>query len=240
MKVQKHINIVDEPSWYRCKQVEFIGETAVWELSQTGKYGFLTAYRQAPHRQLVLATDDTALRAFVKAWGPLRTSLDAWDGSDPIAFYRSQRDLFLAWVLLLAALRKNEGPHDAVINLLRQDSEPFAIPILRYLGLPVGANYEFDESVWDRLASTSESEIIWICDLLVGGFPISSLAHSLSFEKKPKGLQLAARLKFVGLMDALYWMIWQDVFLQNPFQFCVECGKLILSTTAHARKFLSH
>jgi hypothetical protein len=237
MKVQLHINDTDEPNWYRCKQVEFTGETATWELSRTGKYGLLAAYQMAPHRQLVQATNDDALRAFVRAWGPLRMSLDSWTGSDPIIDYRHKRDHFRAWVLLLTAIQKNEGLHDTVLDLLRQDPKSFAIPIMGHLGFPVEPNAGFNEADWKRLANTSKSEIVWICDFLVGAFPVSSLAHSLSIKQTRKKLQLAARPKFMGLTDALYWMVWQDIFMDNPFQFCVECGKLIPFTSRHARRF---
>jgi hypothetical protein len=236
MKHQHRINKHGEPNWYRCRQVEFTGETATWELSQTGKYGLMTAYQRAPHRQLVQATNDDALRAFVKAWGPLRMTLDpdVWVGSDPIPVYRRQRDLLRAWVLLLTAIQKNEGLHDAVVGLLRHDSEPYAVPILHHLGLP---GTEFDEAAWERLAVASKGEIVWICDCLVGSFPLTSLAHSFAILQTGKELTLAARPKFLGLMDALYWMVWQDIFRDNPFQFCVECGKLIPSTSRHARRF---
>ena len=236
MKHQHRINKHDEPDWYRCRQVEFTGETATWELSRTGKYGLLAAYQKAPHRQLVQAADDDALRAFVKAWGPLRMTLDpgVWAGSDPIPGYRRQRDLLRAWVLLLTAIRKNEGLHDAVVDLLRCDPEPFAKLILPQLGL---ANARFDKAAWERLADASKSEVLWICDYLVGSFPVTSLAHSFSIQQTRKGLHLAARPNFLGLMDALYWMVWQDIFRDNPFQFCVECGKLIPSTSRHVRRF---
>lgn len=237
MKVQNHINRTDEPVWYRCKRVEFTEETATWELSQTGKYSLLAAYQKMPHRQLFQAADDDALQTFVKAWGPLRMSLDSWAGSDPIHVYRRERDRFRGWVLLLRAIQENESLHEAVINLLREDPTPFAVPILHHLGFSVGPNAELDEEVWNRLASASRGEILWICDLLVGSFPVTSLAHSFAIKQTPRGLHLAARPKFLGLMDALYWMVWQDIFRDNPFQFCVECGKLIPSTSRHARRF---
>jgi hypothetical protein len=237
MKLQHRINDNDGPNWYRCKQVEFTGETAIWELSRTGKYGLLAAYQMAPHRQLVQAVDDVSLRAFVKAWGPLRINLtpNEWAGSDPIPVYRRQRDTFRTWVLLLTAIQKNEGLHNAVIDLLQQDSDPsITTPILDHLRFP---NTGFDGTAWERLAGASKKEIIWICEYLLGSFPLTSLTHSFAIRQTPKGLDLTARPVFLGLMDALYWMVWQDIFRDNPFQFCVECGKLIPSTSRHARRF---
>jgi hypothetical protein len=237
MKVQHHINSADEPKWYRCKRVDFTGETANWELSRTGQYGLLTAYQKTPHRQLIQATDDDSLRAFVRAWGPLRMTLDSWTGSDPITLYRSQRDAFRAWVQLFAAVQKGEALYEAVVNLLHQDPVPFAIPIRHHLGLPAEVNAGFDEAVWMRLAKASKDEIVWICRFLVGAFPVSPFAHSFAINQTRKGLNLVARMNFLGLMDALHWMLWQDIFSDNPFQFCVECGKLIPFTSRHARKF---
>ncbi len=236
MKHQQRINEIDGPIWYRCQQVEFTGEMATWELSKTGKYGLMAAYEKSPHRQLVLATNDNALRAFVKTWGPLRMTLDpdVWAGSDPIPVYRRQRDLLRAWVLLLTAIQKNDGLHDAVGDLLRHDPEPFAKQILPRLGLR-GAG--FDEAAWERLAGASKKEIIWICEDLVGSFPLTSLPHGFAVKESRKGLCLSARPNFLGLMDAIYWMVWQDIFRDNPFQFCVECGKLIPSTSRRIRRF---
>jgi hypothetical protein len=241
MKVQKHVNTNYYPDhgscWYRCRKVEFIGEKVIWELSETGRYELVDAYHQAPHRQLIQAIDDAALRAFVRAWGPIRSSLDSWAGSDEIACYRRQRDLFQAWVRLIASIQKNEALHDAAANLLRQLSEEFAPAVLEVLGLPSGPNIGFDELGWNRLANASRSEIIWICNILVGALSFSPLVHSLSIESNRGGLRLTAKPSFLGLLDALRWMTWQDIFLDHPFWFCVECGKLILSENRHARRF---
>lgn len=239
MKVQNHINDTSRSKWYRCKRVDFTGETAYWELSRTGEYGLLEAYQRTPHRQLFQANDDDSLRAFVKAWGPLRLTLDSWTGSDPLTLYRSQRDLFRAWVQLLAAIQKGEALHEAVMDLLRRDPEPFAIPLRHQLGFTAEPNSVFDETVWMRIASASRDEILRICRFLVGSFPVSPLAHSFAINQTRKGLHLVAKMNFLGLMDALHWMVWQDIFMENPFQFCVECGKLIPFTSRHARRFCS-
>ena len=46
-----------------------------------------------------------------------------------------------------------------------------------------------------------------------------------------------ASLFINNLIEALFWMIWQDVSQKKPFKFCAECQRLIKQKTAHERKF---
>jgi hypothetical protein len=39
-------------NWWRCRRVEFDDGVATWELGESGKYSFSTAYQAAPHIQL--------------------------------------------------------------------------------------------------------------------------------------------------------------------------------------------
>ena len=113
MKVQHRINAAGG-HWYRCSRVEFIGETAQWELNPNSRYSFYEAYRRAPHRQLVEANDDTRLRNFVKAWGPLRVTLDSWSGSDPIERCRLERDKLRATIQVLTSVEDGVEQRNAL------------------------------------------------------------------------------------------------------------------------------
>jgi hypothetical protein len=114
MKVQHHINsskltdglYPNVNGWYQCKTVMFEGETATWELSRTGHYDFMDAYKMNPHRQLVQATNDNLLRAFIRAWGPLRMVLGVWSGSDAIDDYRKARDRITVATRVLASVEE--------------------------------------------------------------------------------------------------------------------------------------
>src|SRR4051812_29999744 len=121
MKAQKHVNMHSPRAfWYRCKRVVFEQGLVKWELSRTGRYELLEAYAWKPHRQLVEVSDDKALQAFVRAWGPLRMFRpEGWKGSDSIASYRRERDNLQAWVRFLAAIESPEYLYDSMLGLLR-------------------------------------------------------------------------------------------------------------------------
>jgi hypothetical protein len=139
------------------------------------------------------------------------------------------------WALVFSAIQNDGDPLDAVMGLLHLDSEPYAIPILAQLGLPTATH--FDESAWRRLAGANKSEVWWVADFLVGSFPTGLMANSLAVERTRSGSRLVAQTKFLGLADALRWMFWEDVFLERPIQFCIECQKLIINTSKHTRKY---
>ena len=240
MKSQYHINESQAPQWFRCKRVEFVGETATWELSRTSDYGLLEAYQRAPHRQLIQATDDNLLKSFVKAWGPLRMTLGAWNGSDPIATYRRERDGLRATVLLLVAIQNGEGLREAALDLLKVDSEPFGIHIRELLRIPQGLKPSLDEAALVRVGKTTNAEILKVCDFLVGSFPVP--APSFEIQGKGKAPTLRPTLGIYSILGALRWMVWQDIFMDKPFRICadLQCGKFINFPSKHDRKFCTY
>jgi hypothetical protein len=222
-------------NWFRSIRVVFEGETASWELSRTGRYDLMQAYTRKPHRRLAEAIDDDSLKSFVRAWGPLRIRLDAWSGIDPINVYRHERDRFRAWVLLLAAIQKSEGLHEAALQLLKLDSEPFGIEIRRRLGIPGELKTALDEAALVRVAEATESEILDVCDYLVGSLPVPPPSLEIKGTRRAKTLR--PTVGSYSLLSALYWMVWQDIFMETPFRFCEECNRLIDFPDKHDRKF---
>src|ERR1700761_4336795 len=105
MQVQKHINNEVVDHWYRCKHVTSDDKSVSWELLST-PYSLIDAYSQGPHVQLVNAMDDKMLCVFVKAWGPLRLSLNNSNGTDRIEDYRFVRDRLRADAQLLESIAK--------------------------------------------------------------------------------------------------------------------------------------
>jgi len=236
MKVQKHVNAQPGCSWYRCKLVVFEQDLVKWELSRTGRYELLKAYAQKPHRQLVEARDDNALRAFVKAWGPLNSlELKAWAGSDLISNYRRERDTLQAWVRLLAAIESPEYLYDSICNLLRLFDKGEFIWLRSRLGIG-SLDSGFDDDVEKRLASATQSEIADVCDYLAGIFPLHAFPHFV-IDRTGKDSILGASSGVTSLTTALYWMVWQDIFMESPWQFCEECHKLFQPDFHHERKF---
>jgi len=248
MKEQHRINEVEGVGWYRCKRVEFAGEMAGWELSRTSRYSFFEAYQMTPHRQLIQADDDLALRAFVKSWGPLRPKLDAWSGNDPIEIYRRKRDHLTASVRFLASVEEPEMQRSALVGLSeisRLDSNfdtcfDITLALLRtQFPIPGSASSGFDPNIRQWLETAEQKQIEAATVFLVPALPLSLASPGFSPERHRHGNALRATLGIHSLADALYWMVWQDVFQDHPFQFCAECRKLFQPDTRHEKKFCS-
>jgi len=241
MHVQKHINS-EGPFWYRCKRVDFHAETATWELSQTGRYALLEAYKKAPHSQLATTTDDEQLRAFVRAWGPLRARLNAWSGSDPIENYRNERDRLTAMVKLLASVAQPERKRDVLLELvgLSERDSVFEL-ILKGLRIqfpiPGKCPLGFDPNIQPWLERASKNDIQNATEYVVSNLPLRSPLHSFTVVKEGRRSVVRASLGIATLGEALEWMVWQDVFQKRRFQFCERCRKLFIPDSKHAKKF---
>lgn len=237
MKVQKHVNSQKGAFWYRCKRVVFEQGLVKWELSRTGRYELLEAYAQKPHRQLVEAANDRALQAFVKAWGPLNSSeLKAWEGSDSIANYRRERDTLQAWVRFLAAIETPDYLQDSILGLLRLLDKGQLIRLRGGLRIPGSLEGGLDDELERRFARATESEIAYVCDYLATLFPMHAFPHFV-IDRVTKHPTVKAFSGVMSLTDALYWMVWQDIFMESPWQFCEECHKLFQPDFHHKRKF---
>ena len=244
MKDQDHINNKTFPGWYCCKQVEFGGETATWELSQTGRYSFIEAYQKTPHRQLVKASTDQQLRAFVKAWGPLRGRLDGWSGKDSIETYRKERDRLVAAVGLLASVAEPQYQRDSLLEWVKISAWDMPSEIvlagLRTL-FPIPGEYSgvFDTELEQWIERATVRELQAATEYLVASLPIRTQDAGYEVERHRRSRVLRACLKIASLTDALHWMVWQDVFQERRFQFCDECRVLFQPDTRHTKKFCS-
>ena len=251
MKVQHHINtrldISDRPNtWYRCKRVEFADETVTWELSQSSSYNFLKAYQKNPHRQLIQARDDRGLQTFVKAWGPIRgVALNGFRGTDPIRAYREVRDRLTAISRLLASVEQPEMRRSALLGFWKistdLDSAPKSLLEAVQTELPMAGDSDLsvDENLHQWLDALTEEEIETATVFTVSAFPPLGLVPRFTVEGSKGRRVLGATPGIHTLIDALDWMVWQDVVQNQPIQFCVECHSLIVSTNSHARKFCS-
>lgn len=248
MKSQSYIKSSEGPGWYRCKRMEFKGDTAIWELDPTKRYSFSEAYQKAPHRQLLNASDDNALRAFVRAWGPLRFSLETWSGSDPIETYRRQRDDWTAGIRFLTSVEEPEMQRPALLKLAdfrRGESDPPFRLILNFLRMQFQIPGDlqdsgFDENIYRWLETATQNQIEAATVFLVPLIPFSSRMPGFTLERSGSRYVLKASLGIYSLLEALSWMVWEDVLQRHPIKFCAECRGLIDSTFKYEKKFCSY
>lgn len=230
--------------WYRCKSVAFAGGTATWELSRTGRYAYLDAYKMAPHRQLVQATDDDSLRAFVKEWGPLRATLGDWSGSDPIEKYRKARDRVAVASRILAAVEEPDlqrKAFQAFVNSLSADEFFPAIlgGLRKRYRVPSDERGGADGNHERWVEALTQNQLNEVIAEIAPFFAVSAISPRYTVERRKAGNILRASLSIHNLMEAMTWMIWQDVSQNHPMQFCVECPNLIEFKTLHAKRFCS-
>jgi hypothetical protein len=244
MKVQHHINTNEGIGWYRCKSVQFGGDTATWELSRESRYSFFEAYQMIPHRQLIKASDDISLRAFVKAWGPLRLILNDWTGSDPIDLYRTERNKLLVIARLLASVERPEMQRPALFGFARVSKADLGFEmnlsaLQAQFPIPLDTESGFEDGIQSWLDALTQQQIEFAATWLVSnivpwiGFP------RFTVERSKGNNTLGATPGINDLVNALHWMLWQDVAQGHPIQFCVECRGLIDFKTQHAKKFCS-
>jgi hypothetical protein len=245
MKVQKHINISPETKWSRCSRVEVTGEMVFWELSRTGEYDLLESYRRGPHLQLAKATDDKTLLAFVKTWGPLsHVMVLRPSGTDPINDYRTQRDLLSAAIRLIASIVRPDLQQpalmDAIAAFAKRDYTKSSLMSLRHeFAIPREKQDGLAATLQDWAQRASAHQIKAACAYLISSLPITDYSLTLRVEHGKHGDTVRAWPGLNCLIDALHWMVWQDVYRERPFLFCEECGSLFQPDTEHEKKFCS-
>jgi hypothetical protein len=248
MKTSNYVNsngrLPEDRFWYRCKRVDFHADTATWELSQAGRYGFQEAYERAPHCQLVAAGNDEQLRVFVKAWGPPRAGLDAWSGSDPIASYRYERDRLVLKVKLLAAVAQPERQRSVLLELAGFSGRDIGFEILlkglrTVFSSPGEVPFGADPHIQTWLEGATQNDMQMATEYLVCNLPLIRSGPNFTVVREGRRRGVHASLGLDSLGEALEWMVWQDAVYGRLFQFCerFRCQKLFRPDSRHAMKY---
>jgi hypothetical protein len=228
-------------AWNRCEVAPVMSRGVIqWKLSSR-PYSFLGAYKKFPHRQLIKAGTDEDLLSFVKSWGPLHNDTAQWEGEHAIGDYRHQRDFLRAWARLLSpsTQRWEEDIRSGICALLRLDnSGTFVFQARWRLGYSDPTYQPFDDELERRIASATQRKIEELYRVILGGFE-STGRRQIQVEGLGKEKRLRAGYRFNSLRDALYWMMWEDIFRERPFCFCAVqgCGELIIRADARNQKF---
>jgi hypothetical protein len=226
-------------NWWRCRRVQFDDGVATWELDESGRYSFSTAYQEAPHIQLANATNDESLREFVKTWGPLRSSVDSMVGTDFIEVYQEERDLLRADVQLMASIQQPEFQRPALLEKIKygwkRESGKVALFELRMrLQLPWKEQSTTDADLREWAEQAPANQIERACALLLS--PRRKYQLELRVERTDEGSSVRAWPSLSCLTDALHWMTWLDVLYNRPIRICTECQTLFQPAGQRAAK----
>jgi hypothetical protein len=204
---------------------------------QSGRYDLVEAYERAPHQQLISSDNDASLKAFIMGWGPLRFFLPTtWEGTDPIAMYRQERDLLRAWVRFLVAIEERTNLLDSISDVLRLQDRAISFQVRQWLGLTVSLDCGYDDELHACLLLAKGNVIQKICGYLIGMFsPLDRRSFVIEQRGSRSSLRVVSGID--SLTKALYWMVWQDYFRKMPWQFCDECSRVFRPTSHHRRKF---
>jgi hypothetical protein len=226
--------------WYRCKFAHFSQGEVSWQLNRAGWYSFTEAYEKIPHRRLMLATNDRLLQSFIKAWGPLCRTLSGWSGTDGVDNFRNRRDNLRSVAKLLSSV---ENPRQQRAALSCLPDLPFGqcaidlIATLRDADIAPNVTTKEEFQLWLKAATQDQADAAAVC--LSSQFRSPDTVFGFAVDKHANNFRLFPVISFQSLSDALYWMLWEDIFRGKYFWFCEECDKLVSPKSGHARKFCS-
>ena len=224
--------------WRRCKSVVLDGDTLSWQLSESGAYDVLAAYGEKPHREFQEANNDHALRLFVRRWGPLRRLTS---GADSMPWYRKRRDLVDRTMRLIAAV----GSPDlrdalAALMLVSDESNDALNSFFRLNGTELGIESDENAGIANRamewLENAPLAKIEQVSYQFIRDLPITAMP-SFAVQKQRGQPVVRASLFINNLHEALWWMVWEDIFRGDPIRFCQECGTLIPNNNKHFKKY---
>ena len=257
MKTEQRIDMNNGNGAYRCKlRPVLAGGLVTWEMDPLKQYDVLQAYRLKPHIQFSRAGDDAALVDFIRTWGPLWSEYPdvtgLWVGTEPIEAYRAERDHMNATLRLFQSLKNATEQRSALLNvadiLWSKAWHGMAMPPHIAVDPHITSTAVFLKAYLRREGFTGDprewchqataAQIGEACAALIHGLRVNG-QPTLTVAKAKGRRTVQASLQVRVLVDALWWMVWQDVFQQRPFPFCEECGTLILSGSARARKYCS-
>jgi hypothetical protein len=214
-----------EIEWSGCSHVSIDGDTIRWELSEAKRYGILQEYgRGRPHRELMAADSAAKLKLFVRKWGPLRFRQER-AGRDSVQWYCDVRDHLTATVRLIDAIGDRTKQRPALLSLVRLVE--FSLnPLKTFLQMtPRWSAVCCDPERWCESAPLDEIEAL--CEQFVNEYPFACGPRFAVVRRNRRNV-VRSSLFINSLMEALFWMVWQDTFREEPFSFCKDCGKFIL------------
>ncbi len=230
MKVQHRIDVIPENEWPRPSKVTIHGDSLECEFEPARYYDLQGSYRFSPHSQFLNARTDSEMSAFVKAWGPLYLRLDqpcAGVVTHALSEYHAKRRRLAAILGLINGIGEAAVERERLQEFLNADPPGhFAVrSAVRVLG---------SITEWAAQAKPTEVRSAIKAALHASVLAPSSFLKVVARGKKPF---VTTQWAFPALETALSWMVWYDVYRNDPLYCCGECRRFFKSESRHERKF---
>jgi hypothetical protein len=222
-----------EAIWHRCSRVWIDEDTIHWQVSESDSYDLLRAYvKWRPHREFIAAATDDKLLVFIRRWGPFFR--DEKTGSCPMQFNRDARDYLTATVGLINAFGDSSQLRRRLLDLIRL-WEFYLNGLTIFLECSLRwRTICSDPEGWCESAPLIDVEAL--CEQFVNQLYFSCVPRLLVVKRNGRPV-VRASIRIDTLWDAIWWMVWQDIFREQPFSFCRECGSFIGRKGRRAWKF---
>jgi hypothetical protein len=195
-------------------------------------YSLLDAYSSAPHVAFMNAASEKKMAAFLREWGPLYIPVEQRERDVvrlPVAVHMAYRDWLAALVEMTRLLRGGEKLVGAVRQFLRLAVEGGDGTMLRTLLRFVGDAFEWVDGLNPEQLSNVAATLLETY--------LTAPQGTVEVIERGGKRSLQAGFRFLDLRAALLWMIWQDVYRDDPLYCCHGCGVFFKGKSKHARKY---
>jgi hypothetical protein len=111
--------------------------------------------------------------------------------------------------------------------------------LLEQFPIPLNAGSGFEDRIQSWLDALTQQQIEFATTWLVSNIVPWIGLPRFSVERRKGGNVLGTTPGVNDLVNALHWMLWQDLAQRHPIQFCVECRGLIDFKGQHHKRFCS-
>ena len=218
--------------WPRAKEVGVHRNRLLFVLDDKRTYKLADAYRYAPHVQFINLKNNLELASFVRAFGPLyfvHQNGQSTPVTDTNIYWSFQRWL-KSLVKLIEAFQESRSERESLLGFINADRQwsrdgSLALLLSYSFSLPKRPEQWIPKAdkatVRKAMAHSIETSLHVRANLQAGSSKVTT------------------RWAINTLQDALKWMVWYDVFRQNPVLSCQECGEHFRPETKHLQKYHS-
>lgn len=224
------IYTLDFNHWHKCSEVNTDGELVRWKLAPNG-YKFVDAYADDPHLQFLVAEDDGDLCSFIKMWGPPIQFLIQPEGHIALTEIYSLQNELLWWAHFLYAVegcrtRMSEDSREDLAWVLSLDFNPARDIVLQFVADNEMASV-LPSGIEAYVLTATENKVTDLVSKVVWRYRLPPLIPMLSVGRNGNLPILEEAYGFLGLPDALRWMLYKDTVEGRTIRFCDNCRSVL-------------